>query len=126
MYFLSTFDIFLSYCRIFRYKFSSILSIEDYFKLLILVYSLFQLLSVDLLSYFPSFFSFFFFICFIKHHTWSDGIVFVIVSIFVVTYFAYLFDSELWWLVPIILFRLGYGLLLRALGIKINKPLIHF
>jgi hypothetical protein len=62
-----------------------------------------------------------------KHHTWIDGIVFVIVSGFVIAYFnKYLLDSQLWWLVPIILFGLGYGLLLRALGIKINKPLIHF
>jgi hypothetical protein len=62
-----------------------------------------------------------------KHHTWIDGIVFVIVSIFVITYFnKYLLYSQLWWLVPIILFGLGYGLLLRVLGIKINKPLLHF
>lgn len=62
-----------------------------------------------------------------KRHTWIDGIVFGIVSGFVIIYFnKYLFDNQLWWLVPIILFGLGYGLLLRALGIKINKPLIHF
>ena len=62
-----------------------------------------------------------------KHHTWIDGIVFVIVSGFVITYFnKYLFDNQLWWLVPLIIFGLGYGLLLRILGIRINKPLIQF
>jgi len=62
-----------------------------------------------------------------KHYTWIDGIVFVIVSGFVITYFnKYLIDSQLWWLVPLIIFGLGYGLLLRALGIMINKPLIQF
>jgi hypothetical protein len=62
-----------------------------------------------------------------KHHSWIDGIVFVIVARFVITYFnKYLLDSQLWWLVPLIIFGLGYGLLLRTLGIKVNKPLIRF
>lgn len=62
-----------------------------------------------------------------KHHTWIDGIVFVIVAGFVIAYFNnYIFDNEIWWLVPIIIFGLGYGLLLRVLGVRINKPLIHF
>ena len=50
---------------------------------------------------------------------------FPIVSGFVILYFSnYLLDNEIWWLIPVILFGLGYGLLLRILGFKIRKPLI--
>jgi hypothetical protein len=60
-----------------------------------------------------------------KHYSLIDGIVFIIISGFVISYFSnYLFDSELWWLIPLIIFGLGYGLLLRALGVKINRPLL--
>jgi hypothetical protein len=60
-----------------------------------------------------------------KHYTWIDGLVFFIVSGFVIAYFnIYLLDSQLWWLVPVIIFGLGYGLLLRLLGLIINQPLI--
>jgi hypothetical protein len=59
-----------------------------------------------------------------KRHNWIDGFVFIIVSGFVVYYFYnYLIDPEIWWLVPLLIFGLGYGLILRVLGIKINKPL---
>jgi hypothetical protein len=62
-----------------------------------------------------------------RRHSWIDGIVFVIASGFVILYFSkYLLDQELWWLIPTLLVGLGYGLLLRALGIRINKPLIDF
>jgi F0F1-type ATP synthase assembly protein I len=58
-----------------------------------------------------------------KHYSLIDGIVFIIISGFVISYFSnYLFDSELWWLIPLIIF--GLGLLLRALGVKINRPLL--
>jgi hypothetical protein len=61
-----------------------------------------------------------------KHHSWIDVSVFAIISLFVVSYFNnYLFDNEMWWLVPLIIFGLGYGLLLRVFGIKIDKPLIN-
>jgi hypothetical protein len=60
-----------------------------------------------------------------KHHSWIDTSAFVLISIFVMAYFNnYLFDDEMWWLVPLIIFGLGYGLLLRVFGIKIDKPLI--
>jgi hypothetical protein len=58
-----------------------------------------------------------------KHHTWIDGIVFLIVSGTVIAYFSnFPFDITIW-LVPVILFGLGYGLLLRILGVKITKSL---
>ena len=57
-------------------------------------------------------------------YEWIDGIAFAVVSGFVILYFRqYLFDNTLWWLVPIIMFGLGYGLLLKLYGFKINKPL---
>jgi hypothetical protein len=61
-----------------------------------------------------------------RRYSWIDGIVFIIISGFVISYFSnYLFDSELWWLIPLIIFGLGYGLLLRALGVKIKRPLLN-
>ena len=60
-----------------------------------------------------------------KYHNWIDAIAFVIVSGFVIVYFNnYLVNSQIWWIVPLVVFGLGYGLLLRILGVKINKPLI--
>lgn len=59
-----------------------------------------------------------------KRYSWFDGIVFISMSGFVIYYFKpYTFDTNLWWLVPILVFGLGYGLLLRILGIKISQPL---
>lgn len=59
-----------------------------------------------------------------KHFNWIDYLVFGIVSGFVVLYFNnYLFDVEVWWLVPIMISGLGYGLLMKTLGFKINGPL---
>lgn len=59
-----------------------------------------------------------------RYYAWIDVIVFLIVSGIVVAYFSnFLFDPTIWWLVPVILFGLGYGLLLRLLGIKITKPI---
>ncbi len=58
-----------------------------------------------------------------KHHTWIDGIVFLIVSGLVVAYFSNYPIDIIIWLIPIIIFRLGYGLLLRILGVKITKPI---
>jgi hypothetical protein len=55
--------------------------------------------------------------------TWIDGITFIIISIVVI---LLLWNYNLYitlWLVPIIIFGLGYGLLLRILGLKINIPL---
>lgn len=60
-----------------------------------------------------------------KHHSWIDGSGFAIVSIFVILYFSsYLFDDEMWWLVLLIIFGLGYGLLLRTIGVKVDKPFL--
>jgi hypothetical protein len=59
-----------------------------------------------------------------KNYTWIDRVVFIIVSGIVVVYFnKYIFDVALWWLVPLIIFGLGYGLLLKLLGLKIKGPL---
>jgi hypothetical protein len=64
-----------------------------------------------------------------RYYTWIDYVAFLFVSIIVISYFTssstssnYSFDVLIW-LVPIILFGLGYGLLLRTLGIKITKPI---
>jgi hypothetical protein len=58
-----------------------------------------------------------------NRYTWIDGIVFLIVSGLVVAYFSnFPFDITIW-LIPIIVFGLGYGLLLRILGVKITKPI---
>jgi hypothetical protein len=49
--------------------------------------------------------------------------VFLIVSGTVIAYFSnYPMDITIW-LVPVILFGLGYGLILRILGVKITKPI---
>jgi hypothetical protein len=58
-----------------------------------------------------------------RHHSWIDGIVFLIVAGIVIAYFSTYPIYITLWLVPIIVFGLGYGLLLRTLGIKITKPL---
>jgi hypothetical protein len=57
-----------------------------------------------------------------KHYSWIDGIVFLVVSGIVITYFSNFPIDITIWLVPIIIFGLGYGLLLRVLGIKITRP----
>ncbi|HEX6646594.1 MAG TPA: hypothetical protein VF047_05390, partial [Nitrososphaeraceae archaeon] len=54
-----------------------------------------------------------------KRYSWADGIIFIIVSGFVVSYFIqYVSDAEIWWIIPLIIFGLGYGLLLKVLGVK--------
>jgi hypothetical protein len=60
-----------------------------------------------------------------RHYSWIDGLVFAIVAGFVILYFKFLFDTTIWWLVPVIVFGLGYGLLLRLLGFKIDRPIIE-
>ena len=55
-----------------------------------------------------------------------DGIVFIIISFIVVAYFSTFSYKTTIWLVPIILFGLGYRLLLRVIGVKIRKPLSIF
>ena len=59
-----------------------------------------------------------------KHHGWIDWIVFVIVSGIVLLYSTNFPTDIIIWLIPVIIFGLGYGLLFRTLGIKINKPLV--
>ena len=59
-----------------------------------------------------------------RHHKWIDPIVFIIVSVMVIVYFTNFPIYIGIWLVPIILFGLGYGLLLRELGISIDRPLL--
>ena len=59
-----------------------------------------------------------------KRYSYIDGMVYVIISGFAILYLdKILLNTELWWLVPVIIFGLGYGLLLRLLGIKITGPL---
>jgi hypothetical protein len=56
-----------------------------------------------------------------RRHTWIDGIVFLFVSSIVIFYFASSFyPIEITvWLFPVIIFGLGYGLLLKTSEIKI-------
>ena len=57
-----------------------------------------------------------------NRHTWIDGLVFLGVSGIIIGYLSnFPLDISIW-LIPIILFGLGYGLLLRILGIKITRP----
>jgi hypothetical protein len=54
-----------------------------------------------------------------RHWVWIDRIVFVFVSI-VIIYFSFFYPSDITlWLVPFILFGLGYGLLIRLFRSKI-------
>ena len=63
---------------------------------------------------------------FTKHYGWIDVVVFIIVAGAVIMYFRDLIlDISLWWLIPIILIGLGYGLLLRMFGVGINRPIIR-
>jgi hypothetical protein len=58
-----------------------------------------------------------------SRYTWIDGITFIIISIVVI---LLLWNYNLYitrWLVPVIIFGLGYGLLLRILGLKIKGSL---
>jgi hypothetical protein len=54
---------------------------------------------------------------------WIDRIVFLVVSAIIVWYFAvYKYSPEITiWIVPVIVFGLGYGLLLRTSGLKITR-----
>jgi hypothetical protein len=59
-----------------------------------------------------------------EHYKSIDPIVFVIVAGMIIVYFSnFQIDISIW-LIPVILFGLGYGLLLRTFGIKIDRPLI--
>jgi hypothetical protein len=58
-----------------------------------------------------------------RRYGWIDGIIFIIISGLVVVLLWNYNSSVTFWLVPIIIIGLGYGLLLRILGVKITKPL---
>jgi hypothetical protein len=54
---------------------------------------------------------------------WIDRSIFIFIAIVIIyTSFSNYPDISIW-LVPVILFGLGYGLILNLFGIKINKPL---
>ena len=57
-----------------------------------------------------------------KHYSWIDGIVFLIVSSVVITYFLFSNYPEkiITWLIPLLIFALGYGLLLRMTSAKVT------
>jgi hypothetical protein len=63
-----------------------------------------------------------------KHHTWIDGIVFLFVSIIVIFYFASgLYPIEITaWLFPVIIFGLGYGLLMKSSEIRMSALKRYF
>jgi hypothetical protein len=58
-----------------------------------------------------------------RHHRWIDVGIFILMSGFVVTLLWNYSTSIIHWLVPIIILGMGYGLLLKVLGLKITKPI---
>ena len=58
-----------------------------------------------------------------RHYKWIDGIVFLLVSGIVIALLHNYDLNIILWLIPLILFGLGYGLLLKMSGIKIIRVL---
>lgn len=60
-----------------------------------------------------------------KHYALIDGIVLIIVSGMVIIYFGnFIRDPSLWWLVSVLIVGLGYGLLLRVLGMRVTVSIV--
>ena len=57
---------------------------------------------------------------------WIDLASFCIIAIIIIYYFESLPHNISIWLLPIVIFGLGYGLIIRALGLKISVNILKF
>lgn len=58
-----------------------------------------------------------------RRFSWIDMVMFLLVSGFVIGLLSNYDPNVTLWLIPIVIFGLGYGLLLKILGVRVTKPI---